>query len=168
MATGLIALRNARETDAEALAQAHEDAWRYAYQGIIPHLPLSQMIARRGPGWWRSALRQRMPALVLEFDAEIAGYVTYGPSRTRTTPYNGEIFELYVRPVYQGAGFGRKLFETARQRLDGAGRRGLIVWALADNDSACEFYMRLGGCVISQGLERFGETVLRKVAFVWA
>jgi GNAT superfamily N-acetyltransferase len=167
MATCDISLRRACPADAERLARAHEEAWRYAYMGIIPHLPLAQMIARRGPSWWRKALERKMPALLLSFDGEAAGYATFGRSRMRATPYSGEIYELYVAPVYQGVGFGRRLFAAARQGLSAAGHRGLIVWALADNDAACGFYRHMGGRPVSEGLEHFGPDRLRKTAFAW-
>lgn len=167
MTTGLISIRTAGADDAECLAQAHEEAWRYAYQGIIPHLPLSRMIARRGPGWWQKALARKMPAILLSFDGEPAGYATYGRCRLRGTSYGGEIFELYVGPVYQGTGFGGRLFEAARERLARMGHRGLIVWALADNEAACGFYLRMGGRPVSEGMESFDDVKLRKIAFAW-
>ncbi len=167
MTTCDISLRDPRPEDAESLARAHEEAWRYAYQGIIPHLPLSQMIARRGAGWWQRSLERNMPALMLTFDGAAAGYATFGRSRMRGTPYSGEIFELYVAPVYQGAGFGRRLFDAARGKLSASGRDGLIVWALADNESACGFYRRLGGRPVSEVFESFGATSLKKIGFAW-
>jgi ribosomal protein S18 acetylase RimI-like enzyme len=167
MATDLIAIRPARERDAARLAGLHEEAWRYAYQGIIPHLPLSRMIAKRGEPWWREALARGMPALLLSFDGVVAGYVTFGRSRLRAGSFRGEIFELYVGPVYQGTGFGRRLFTAARQRLSASGLDGLMIWALADNDAACGFYRRLGGEPVSEGAETFDGVTLRKVAFAW-
>ena len=110
-------IRPARPKDASALADAYEEAWRGAYQGIIPHLSLERMIARRGLRWWKSALRKRTPLLVLDFGGEAAGYVTYGRCRLGRTPFQGEIFELYLHPIYQGLGLGEKLFDGARIRL---------------------------------------------------
>ena len=167
MTTDLVSVRTARTGDAAAIAHIHEEAWRNAYQGLIPHLPLSQMIARRGPGWWQGTLSKGMAALVLEFDDELAGYVTLGRSRMRGTSYGGELFELYVRPDYQGVGFGGRLFRAARAELEVHGIDGLCVWSLADNDLACAFYLQLGGRQISEGTEKFGESILRKVAFAW-
>ena len=37
-----------------------------------------------------------------------------------------------------------------------------MVWALSDNDSACSFYLSLGGKPIAEGAERFGDISLRK------
>lgn len=167
MATDLISIAAAVSDDAERLARAHEEAWRHAYQGIIPHLALSRMIARRGPGWWRRALERDMPVLLLQFDGELAGYTSFGRSRMPGTAYGGEIFELYVAPVYQGAGFGRLLFKAAQKKLFSAGHDGLVVWALADNDLACGFYRHLGGRPISEGMDSFGLVSLRKIAFAW-
>lgn len=167
MSTSLMTIRPAKSADAPEIAHAHEEAWRHAYQGVIPHIALSQMIARRGPGWWQGALRKGMQALVIDFDGELAGYATLGRSRMRGTLYKGEIFELYVRPGYQGVGFGSRLFRTARSELASRNLPGICAWSLADNERACAFYKALGGKPVSEGLEHFGDTALRKIAFAW-
>jgi ribosomal protein S18 acetylase RimI-like enzyme len=168
MPVDVVQVRPARLKDASALAAAYEEAWRSAYQGIIPHLSLERMIARRGLKWWESALRKRTPLLVLDFGGEAAGYATYGRCRLGRAPFQGEIFELYLHPIYQGFGLGEKLFDGTRLRLAELRLKGLLVWALADNDAACGFYLRLGGKPIAEGSESFGEMSLRKVAFAWA
>ncbi len=168
MPVDVVHIRPPRLKDAPTLAAAYEEAWRSAYQGIIPHLSLERMIARRGLGWWEGALHKRTPLLVLDFGGEPAGYVTYGRSRLGRTQFQGEIFELYMHPIYQGLGFGEKLFDGARSRLAELKLKGLLVWALVDNDAACGFYLRLGGKPIAEGAESFGDISLRKVAFAWA
>ena len=65
-------------------------------------------------------------------------------------------------------GSGEKLFDGARVRLAELRLKGLLVWALADNDSACGFYLSLGGKPVAEGAESFGDVSLRKVAFAWA
>jgi ribosomal protein S18 acetylase RimI-like enzyme len=104
---------------------------------------------------------------VLEYDGNAVGYTTFGRSRMHHTPYQGEIFELYVSPVYQGLGFGTRLFHAARSALRDARRGGLVIWALADNEIACHFYLGLGGQPISEGAETYDKTTLRKIAFAW-
>ena len=168
MTVDVVHIRPARSKDAQALASAYEEAWRSAYQGIIPHISLQRMIAKRGLGWWEGALRRKSPLLVLDFGGEAAGYVTFGRSRLARSQFQGEIFELYLHPVYQGLGLGEKLFDGARMRLVELRLKGLLVWALTDNDSACAFYLRLGGKPIAEGAERFGDISLRKVAFAWS
>jgi len=170
MKTGAIAIRRATPDDAGAIADVHDQAWRVAYRGILPGTELERMIARRGPAWWERAVRRRVPILVLESGADrtAAGYVTYGQSRARTLPFRGEIYELYLRPEYQGLGFGRQLFSAAKEELAVRGRRSLVVWALADNEPACGFYARLGGRPVGRSVDRIGEALLPKIAFGWA
>jgi GNAT superfamily N-acetyltransferase len=167
MATDVIRVRAATRRDAPSLAALHAEAWRGAYRGIIPHLPLERMIARRGQAWWERALDDCYPLLLLDFGGEPAGYATFGRSRLRHTPAQGEIFELYLHPIYQGLGLGRRLFDATRKRLLDRHYKDLVVWALADNDSACSFYFGLGGKPIAEASERFDQVSLRKIAFAW-
>src|SRR4030067_1086673 len=82
--------------------------------------------------------------------------------------YQGIIFELYLRPIYQGFGLGEKLFDGARMRLAELRLKGLLVWALADNDSACGFYLRLRGQPGPAGAASAGQNPLRNVAALWS
>jgi hypothetical protein len=52
--------------------------------------------------------------------------------------------------------------------LDGRGLRGLVVWALAENAAAGDFYWRRGGRPFNTVREAFGNTQLEKVGFGWA
>lgn len=168
MTLAAIAIRDAAPDDAGALAALHGDAWRGAYRGIIPALALERMIARRGAPWWRAAV-SRAPSgvLALTFADELAGYVTLGPARRAVAGCRGEIYELYLRPEYQGLGMGARLFAAARGRLKQAGRHGLVVWALADNDAACTFYAGRGGNVTARSTEQFDGRRLEKLAYCW-
>ena len=58
MSTTLIEVRPAKAADATAVASTHDEAWRAAYQGIIPGAELEKLINRRGPQWWDSAIRK--------------------------------------------------------------------------------------------------------------
>lgn len=167
MTTLSIGIRKAEARDAEAIADIHHDAWRGAYAGIIPHRALTTMINRRGPAWWAGAIRRAASVLVVEIGGTVAGYATIGRNRSRDLRQQGEIYELYVRPEYQGIGLGTRLFAAARERLSAHGLTGLVVWALEDNDGAVSFYRGAGGRDIAEGVEVFDQKALRKLAFVW-
>jgi ribosomal protein S18 acetylase RimI-like enzyme len=167
MSTILIEIRQAKPADAKAVADAHDEAWQAAYQGIIPGAELQKLINRRGPQWWENAIRKGSRIALLGFGDTIAGYANYGRNRARSLFYDGEIYELYLRPEFQGLGFGRRLFSAARRDLGQSGLKSMVVWALSDNDPAVEFYRALGGRAVARSSERFGTRVLDKVAFGW-
>lgn len=167
MIEAIITIRSAREGDARGIADVHDAAWRDAYRGIIPGRELEQMIARRGPRWWHSAIVRGSRLLVLDFDDTIGGYTSYGRNRVPSMPYGGEIFELYIAPEFQGLGFGRRLFEAARKDLAGHGYTSFLVWALADNERAVRFYTALGARVVRKATERFGSETRARLAFAF-
>ena len=164
----LHSIRRARTEDAEAIAAVHDAAWREAYRGIIPGPALEAMISRRGPSWWLAAIRGGSRLLVLEFDRQIAGYVTLGRNRVSAIPYASEIFELYLAPQFQGLGFGERLFRAAREDLASKGYFSTIVWALADNERALRFYKKMGGVEVWRADERFDNDSRTRVAFGFA
>jgi GNAT superfamily N-acetyltransferase len=164
---GRIATRWSTVADERGLAEVHGATWRYAYAGIIPGVTLERMIARRGPSWWARMHDRGFRALVLDCDEALVGYATLGRSRAPALRPRGEIYELYVRPEYQGCGLGRRLFADARSQLRRHGLEGLLVWALADNEMACRFYLAMGGAECARGQDRFCGVPLEKVGFGW-
>jgi ribosomal protein S18 acetylase RimI-like enzyme len=167
MNTVTIDIRRAEPRDAPAIADVHHQAWRGAYAGIIPHRALNAMISRRGGEWWANAIRRSATVLVVEIGGKVAGYTTVGRNRARELPQQGEIYELYLRPEYQGVGLGSRLFAAARQKLADHGLKGMVVWALEDNINALSFYAGAGGRDVAEGVEVFDQKALKKVAFVW-
>ena len=167
MSTVVIEIRRAKPSDAKDVADTHDDAWRTAYQGIIPGNELDKLISRRGPDWWDSAIRKGSRITLLQFGDKIAGYANYGRNRARSLHFEGEIYELYLRPEFQGLGFGRRLFTAARRDLLQSGLKSMVIWALSDNDAATEFYRALGGRMVARSSEKFGPKSLDKVAFAW-
>ncbi|MDB5597746.1 MAG: GCN5-related N-acetyltransferase [Hyphomicrobiales bacterium] len=165
MVDTVITIRNARAVDAADIADVHDAAWRDAYRGVIPGRELERMIARRGPKWWHSAINRGSRIVVLDFDETIEGYASYGPNRVPTLPFQGEIYEIYLRPEFQGVGFGRRLFEAARADLSEHGYASVLVWALADNERALGFYGSLGGRVVREAQEKFAGEYRKRVAF---
>lgn len=160
-------MRRARPSDAKVLAEIFRESWRNAYRGIIPHAELESAVLRRDSDWWQRSIRANDTILVLEIERKLAGYATCGPARGRRR-HQGEIYELYLAPIYQGLGLGEHLFEGCRHNLDSRGLAGLLVWSLADNTPAIDFYWRRGGRPVARASERFGKTRLAKLAFGWA
>lgn len=167
MTTLTFDIRPANRRDAAAVAQVHESSWQNAYAGIIPYKSLANMVSRRGPVWWERTIAGSSAVLVAEIGGKVAGYATIGRNRAIQLSQKGEIYELYIRPEYQGLGFGGQLFAAARARVANFGLKGTVVWALEDNVNALGFYRAMGGVDIAEGTESFENRVLTKIAFAW-
>ncbi|WP_061936773.1 GNAT family N-acetyltransferase [Aureimonas sp. AU22] len=158
-------VRLAESADAGALSIVHATSWTSAYRGLIPHRALAAMVERRGPDWWSRAIANRATILVMEYGGEVVGYATVGRNRTRGLSVDGEVYELYLKPEFQGVGFGRRLFDACRTLLRARGLKGVAVWSLADNENAVRFYEAAGGADVATGSETFEGVTLHKVAY---
>ncbi len=167
MKTLSIDVRRAEPQDAAAISEAHRASWLHAYAGIIPHKPLMQMVQRRDVAWWRKATRGPATLLVLDVAGVIAGYATLGLNRARALPQDGEIYEIYLRPEYQGLGLGRMLFGESKRLLKSLGCEGMVVWCLEESEMAERFFRAAGGVDIAEGMEDFGEKELKKIGFIF-
>lgn len=160
-------IRPGTPADAPVLSEIYADAGRTAFQGLIPHAPLSLMIAKRAPPWWERLMGHGMRLLVLEVAGSVEGYVTLGPSRYGDIGYAGEIYEIYVRPDHQGLGLGSELFSASRDLLDNAGLAGHMAWALADSAQACGFFSSRGGREFARSRLMYPQRTLERIAFGW-
>jgi ribosomal protein S18 acetylase RimI-like enzyme len=159
-------VRRARAKDSAALTRIFAESWRSAYRGIIPNAHLECLIGRRGDAWWKKAIRTESHLMVIEAGGKVAGYASCGVSRGHAV-YKGEIYELYLDPLYQGLGLGGHLFESCRAELDKQNLDGLVVWALEDNDAAAQFYRCQGGRPVARSMVAFGPAKLGKIAYAW-
>ena len=164
-------IRTATPSDAEAIARVYVDSWRSTYAGLLPDEVLLRLDAtQREARWWRHALvRHRRSQLVLVADDAtdgIVGFVSGGSSRDRRLSYDGEIYTLYLRDEYQGAGIGKRLFMEMTQRLAGRCGQSLVVWVLKDNPSRF-FYEALGGRCVAHRPGSMGGAPIAEIAYGW-
>lgn len=160
-------IRPGKPGDSLALSEVYADACRLAFQGLIPHAPLSLMIEKRTPAWWERLLGHGMSLSVLDIDGDVHGYVTFGSSRYGDAGYPGEIYEIYVRPSHQGLGLGTELFTAARAKLDSTGLEGHMAWALADCAQSCGFFISRGGQEFARAKLLYPQRTLTRIAFGW-
>lgn len=167
MKTLSIDIRHAEPDDATAIASVHRASWQHAYAGILPYKALRMMLERRNVAWWQRAIRGSTSILVLDVGGVIAGYATLGLNRARSLPQEGEVYELYLLPEYQGVGLGKRLFSEVKRLLSSLGCKGTVVWCLEENGPGVGFYQGQGGQDVAEGAEIFDGKMLKKVAFTW-
>ncbi|WP_346892592.1 GNAT family N-acetyltransferase [uncultured Roseibium sp.] len=167
MTTALIDLRPATPEDSDALAEIHSTAWLGAYRGLLNGVELQRLVSRRTAPWWRAALSRGVQIKLLQVADEPAGYATFGTCRIRDLSSEGEIYELYLRPEYQGLGFGRSLFNSVRAELAARNLSGLAVQVLSDNDPACTFYKTMGGRLAGKSWYRSAGKRMGLSVYTW-
>ncbi len=129
-----------------AVAAVHVRSWQQGYRDLVAQdfldgLRPEDMAARyafdgTGPGG---------PYTLVATDrATIRGHITVGRSRDDDAVDIGEIWSLYVDPVYWASGISDALLAAGCDRLSQDGHEEAFLWVLATNMRARRFYERHG------------------------
>lgn len=141
-------IRIAQPEDAAAIARVHIRSWQLAYRDLLPEeflLSLDATLARR-TGFWRESIEKGAAVLVAVVDADVAGWIAFGPSRDDDAQpgVSAEIEALYVLAEHWNTGLGRRLWLAARKHLIEQGFETLTLWVLTQNPRAIRFYRNAG------------------------
>jgi ribosomal protein S18 acetylase RimI-like enzyme len=141
-----LTLREAKATDARAIAQVHVAAWRAAYRGMMPDAYLAALSVEERVERWTNAIVHPGPAkvAVAVLDGQVAGFCSFGPTRDTDDLDVAEIYSLNIFPPLWGRGAGRMLCEHAFREAAARGHEAVTLWVLKENDRARRFYEGLG------------------------
>jgi ribosomal protein S18 acetylase RimI-like enzyme len=139
-------IRTASLSDARAIAEIHVSGWRSAYRGLVPQAHLDGLsVAKRETSWANAIETRQSQILVAESGAHLIGWVAFGHCRDPDKPDGtGEIWAIYVAPEQLGQGVGRELWLRAYAELRRRAYREVTLWVLAQNERACQFYVKAG------------------------
>jgi L-amino acid N-acyltransferase YncA len=165
-----LSIRMARRADASNIARIFVDSWRETYANILPGQALTALSEKtETQSWAATIMRQSMrnPVLVAA-DAKdrLYGFLSAGPSRDRSLPFEAEVYTLYVAPGHTGQGIGQALLDWSFNLFRRAGFRSAIIWALADNPSRF-FYERQGGRLVAERVIKVFGGTQREVGYGW-
>lgn len=161
-------IRPARLADAVAIADIYVETWQTSYPGMVPDNVLIGLSPDRIASSWRRAIQRRHGSiLVAEADAQsVIGFGSVGPNRDKSSPFDCEVYTLYVRPDFQDQGAGRRLLHGLFQETVEQGFRHCELWVLAANPSRF-FYHAMGGRLCGEKYERLWGEDVRELAFGW-
>ncbi len=161
-----MSIRPATADDAAAIATVHVQAWRESYPGLVPDAVLAALDPCRRTEMWRAAI-PRGGVFVAAEDADLVGFVAWGPQSDATLSFAAEVSALYVLRRAQWRGHGRALMRAAAAEMQKAGFGSAGLWVLDGNAPARRFYETLGGraCATRQD-EREGWTA-HETAYGW-
>lgn len=142
-------VREARLSDAGAIARVQVHSWQLAYIGLVPQPVLDAMsIAQRTTRWERILSGvDAVPAsqvLVVGLERSIIAWASFGPARDGSPPATGEIFGFYAHPNVWSRGVGHQLMVACESELRVAGHERAYLWVLEGNHRAQRFYERHG------------------------
>lgn len=165
-------LRVATLEDASGIARVHVDSWRTTYAGLMPDSILANIsLDKRTQAMERWIRNQPVNSntYIVEVDGIIVGFAQCGANRDpeidRT--YAGELYGIYLLKEWQRKGFGKNLVKAVSRFLLSHEIKSMIVWALANNESACRFYAALGGSrVREREIEIQGQRML-ETSYGW-
>ncbi len=144
--TGFL-LRRAVVADAAALAAVHVDGWRWGYRGLLsPAEVAARSVAHRTSQWqeWLQPGAEQSVWLA-ERGGQVVGFAAAGKARDAQLPGDhGELSALYVAESAAGTGAGRALLAEAEAGLRQAGFAHAVLWVLASNLRARDFYRHHG------------------------
>jgi GNAT superfamily N-acetyltransferase len=135
-------LRPAAPGDAMAVALVHVRAWQAAYRGLMPDDYLAGLRPEdRAQRYDFSSPDPTRPRTLVAVEADtILGFATVSPARDEDAAGYGELCAIYVEPDCWGRGIGRALASAARAELYSLGFRSALLWVLAGNARAEQFY----------------------------
>lgn len=167
-------IRPAGPADAEEIAEVQRLSWNAAYDGMLSAGSLATVSKVWDAAHWRRALERtddRAVTLVLDGRATgVAGFGVAGPRRGRRaslTGFDGEIYLLYLAPGIQRQGQGARLVAGLARVLMARGIGSAVVWALARNRPAIDFYRRIGGRLLAEARRPFFNETVDEVALGW-
>jgi GNAT superfamily N-acetyltransferase len=134
-------IRRAMPMDAERLAVVHVETWRSTYRGILGDGYLAALDVEARARWWTRVIADGAIVHVADVDDEPVGYCWVGSSADTGW---GEVIAIYVHPDHWGQGHGRQLLGAGEMSLRDEGHGNALLWVLAANRRARDFYERQG------------------------
>lgn len=129
-------------TDTPGVGEVHVRAWQTAYRGAMPDDYLDRLRPEDRAELWRRGVETDWIGHrdVVVVDGQVEGFVAYGPEREGDEPDCGELYALNVHPARWRHGLGRQLLRHATAELARLGFPVAVLWVVASNHRARQFY----------------------------
>lgn len=167
---GDVVIRRATVADAGVIAAVRIDSWRTTYRGIIPDDYLDGMKIEESTAIWSrilSATSNAANVFVAEVDGEVLGFAAGMTLAEAKLGFDSELSAIYLEPSVQRAGIGRKLVAHVAAALASAGANNMLVWVLADNRPARQFYEMLGAELLAEQPFSWDGLELQEAGYGW-
>ena len=169
MRTEQILIREARVSDAEAIAHVHIESRQDAYAPLARNWPTPDLPNRMSR--WASLLEashldRKQINLVATLDSVVVAFISAGPAKREDIGAELEVYVMHVLPAHRGKGFGSQLWSAACERLRGTILPAMYVETFAQL-RCCSFYEAHGGKVLSRTPETFHGGMVTRLVYIW-
>jgi ribosomal protein S18 acetylase RimI-like enzyme len=146
--TDQVEIRDARSSDAWAIAEVHVAGWRWGYRGMVDPAFLAGLSTDQRADFWSRTLgnpEAEEDVFVAETNGTVVGFASIGRSGDDdASPETGELLTLYLLEEVAGLGIGSRLLRRAHERLRERGFARATLWVLDANERARRLYERHG------------------------
>jgi ribosomal protein S18 acetylase RimI-like enzyme len=140
-----VTIRRAVPEDALRITKVQVRSWEAATHGDKPDSVLDGLsIPHRTEDWTKRLVPAEGETQVVEIDGVIEGWTSLGSSRDEDKRDAGELYGIYLSPDYIGENLGMRLYASAEASLAAMGRKEIILWVVASNAQARQFYEKAG------------------------
>lgn len=158
-------IRKNEYQDQSQMAQIKVEGWQNAYDKIIASKYLKSLnVEEQTKRYIQSFEEYKDLVFVAVKDDEVLGYACFKPY-DKKEKYDSELVSLYLRKEADGKGIGSSLFKEVVKELIAQDRHNMIVWCLADNQHAIDFYEKLGGKCLETKNAKIGEEIYLEYGF---
>jgi GNAT superfamily N-acetyltransferase len=165
-----LTIRPAEASDAAAIAEVNQATWRAIYAGQMDEAFLANRSTEEQLLIWKALLTEPNPSccyfVALEGEKIIA-YSGGGRNADSRSPFQAELFVVYVLPEWHGHGIGRRLVGAQARWMRSKGWNSMQTWVWEKNPFR-GFYENLEGIRLDQDRELdFGGRRIRVVTYGW-
>lgn len=167
-------IRAAGTDDAGVIAALHVASRKEGYKDFADPQALAALDVAAFEKNWRQWLGETTQVLIAYRDNVAAGFIAFGPIRTRIKEdrgimpaWPGEIYALYVHPDFWGMGAGRALMKAAAAPMRKAYWDKAVLWVIDKNKRAVTFYEKMGGQRVGAQDAQIDGRKMREIAFGW-
>jgi len=129
------------QDDLAAVGNLYALSWQHHYMGILPDTYLERLTGDR----WNAILCADPSSSIAVFvDGKLRGAATIGFPRDEGRENYGEVTSIYLHPESKNQGLGRRLMETAMERLREEGCENVCVWVMEPCRASIGFYEHIG------------------------
>jgi GNAT superfamily N-acetyltransferase len=161
-------IREARASDAEAIARAHLKSSDEAYAPLAKEWrgPDLEANTARWHKWLEADPDPLRIDLLLEIGGNVVAFAGGGSARRSDVGADVEVRVIHVLPEFRGKGLGSQLWSATTKRLRGEDLRSMYVATLAEL-RCCSFYEAHGGAVASRHSRDFHGNAATDVIYLW-